>query len=240
MRIALAQLCSKPGDIEKNASVHCDLIKDAITKNADVVVFPELSITGYEPSLARGTMRDLRAWQFSEFQQLADSASITICFGAPIIGIASPRIGIVRIRPYQMPTCYSKMHLHVDELPFFEAGTEYTGLLGVGQPIGIAICYELSVPIHIETVFKYGARLLIASVAKSVAGVANAASQLKQIAMTYSCPVLMVNGIGPSENFISCGMSAVWNKDGSLITQLDDHSSGLLYFDEETSCAFES
>lgn len=237
MRIALAQLGSEPGDVDANVSIHCEFIEHAITREADLVVFPELSITGYEPSLARERMREFTAWQLTEFQRLSDSASIAVWFGAPTVGEASPRISIVAIRPHQLPSCYSKMHLHDDELPFFESGTGYTDLIKSEPRIGIAICYELSIPIHIETVFNHGARLLVASVAKTTRGLANAVPQLKQIATKKRCPVLMVNAIGRSDNFISGGNTAVWNEGGDLVAQLDEHSAGLLYFDVETSSA---
>ena len=52
MRIAIAQIAAIKGNIEKNIENHLKWIKLAIQNNAGVLVFPELSLTGYEPELA--------------------------------------------------------------------------------------------------------------------------------------------------------------------------------------------
>ena len=53
-RIALAQINPSLGDVEKNLKKHIDYINKAIKKKADLIVFPELSLTGY-------TLKDLNA-----------------------------------------------------------------------------------------------------------------------------------------------------------------------------------
>ncbi|MFM7115644.1 MAG: carbon-nitrogen hydrolase family protein [Planctomycetota bacterium] len=231
MRVALAQIRSKPGDVDSNVATHRRFTEHAIDHQADVIVFPELSITGYEPTLARTKMREPIDWQLTALQHLSDSGSIQICFGAPLIGLAAPKIAAITVRPGKTHCCYSKMHLHADELPYFEAGAEYTGILPCKMPLGLAICYELSIPEHVETVFEHGAKLYVASVAKSAVGVTNAIPHLKRTATERNVHVLMVNGVGPSENFVSSGKSAVWNPHGELLAALDDDKEGILYFD---------
>lgn len=80
--IAVAQIDSTVGNVAKNAAHHLAFIKKAITKKADVIVFPELSLTGY-------SIKDLN-WDvavraephkiFSDFLKL--SKAITIIVGA--------------------------------------------------------------------------------------------------------------------------------------------------------------
>ncbi|CAD0299471.1 nitrilase-related carbon-nitrogen hydrolase [Xanthomonas hortorum] len=52
MKLIAAQISSIPGEIGKNISKHLDVIRLAASKDADVLIFPELSLTGYEPGLA--------------------------------------------------------------------------------------------------------------------------------------------------------------------------------------------
>ena len=52
MRIALAQISPYLGDVEKNFRLHLKSIEKAKKKNADLIIFPELSLTGY-------TLKDL-------------------------------------------------------------------------------------------------------------------------------------------------------------------------------------
>jgi NAD+ synthase (glutamine-hydrolysing) len=58
LKIALAQMDTKLGDIESNLQKHLELIEAAREKNAGLITFPELSLTGYylqdlTPSVAR-------------------------------------------------------------------------------------------------------------------------------------------------------------------------------------------
>ena len=52
MNIALAQIAPKLGDVEANFALHAEVLEKARRKKADLVVFPELGLTGY-------TLKDL-------------------------------------------------------------------------------------------------------------------------------------------------------------------------------------
>ncbi len=47
IKIALAQFNSKLGDVKANLEKHLELIEEAHKQNADLIIFPELSLTGY-------------------------------------------------------------------------------------------------------------------------------------------------------------------------------------------------
>jgi NAD+ synthase (glutamine-hydrolysing) len=47
LNLALAQISTKLGDVEANLEKHLDYIKQAKEQKADLIVFPELSLTGY-------------------------------------------------------------------------------------------------------------------------------------------------------------------------------------------------
>ena len=47
MKIAVAQIDAAVGDLERNIERHVVFVKRAIAKRADIIVFPELSLTGY-------------------------------------------------------------------------------------------------------------------------------------------------------------------------------------------------
>jgi len=47
LNLALAQIATKLGDVDSNLAKHLDYIKQAKAQKADLVVFPELSLTGY-------------------------------------------------------------------------------------------------------------------------------------------------------------------------------------------------
>src|SRR5437764_14230086 len=49
MRIALGQINSTVGDLSGNANLMLEAARTAAARNAEVIVFPELSLTGYPP-----------------------------------------------------------------------------------------------------------------------------------------------------------------------------------------------
>ncbi len=47
LKIGLAQIYPTLGDLEANLRKHLEVIEDAVARGADLIVFPELSLTGY-------------------------------------------------------------------------------------------------------------------------------------------------------------------------------------------------
>lgn len=234
MKIALAQLSSKKGDIDTNINHHKKLIQLALTKGATTIIFPELSITGYEPNLAKSLARGVNDPIFNDFQQISDEQHITIGFGLPIQQTEGISISMLLFSPSLPRQDYSKKYLHSDEEPFFIAG-ENENIFIKNTKIALAICYELSVEEHEETAIKKGAEIYLASVAKTAEGVKAAHARLATIAKGHKIPVLMVNSIGPNDDFISAGQSAVWNTEGELISALNINEEALLIFDTITN-----
>jgi predicted amidohydrolase len=83
MRIAIAQIEAIKGNIEKNIENHVKWIYQAIQNKADLVVFPELSLTGYEPDLAESLATNQDDTRLDEMQSLSDKNRITIGIGVP-------------------------------------------------------------------------------------------------------------------------------------------------------------
>jgi len=226
MKICVAQTKPVKGDIETNIIAHKKLIAAAVKHNAGIIIFPELSLTGYEPALAKQlaiTKNDI-----------SNTSNIVIGVGAPTKTEAGNCITMILFQPGKERITYSKKYLHADEEPFFVSGQNFAVLPVNGNNIGLAICYELSVNGHSQNAFNNGATVYIASVAKSATGVENASLTLAQIAQHYSAPVLMSNSVGQSDDFIGAGASAVWNNKGGLLAQLNAGEEGVLIFDTVT------
>lgn len=58
MKICAVQHRPMPGDIAGNTARHLSLIELAIAEGADLVFFPELSLTGYEPRIGKSLVTD--------------------------------------------------------------------------------------------------------------------------------------------------------------------------------------
>ncbi|MDY7093690.1 MAG: carbon-nitrogen hydrolase family protein [Acidobacteriota bacterium] len=234
MRLALAQTHPTPGDIAANLAAHLRFIRKAVSLQADLVLFPELSLIGYEPALAGKLEMPLDDPRLDAFQQVSDAEGTIVGVGAPIAAAGKPQIGLIFFRPHEPRKLYGKHHLHADEEPFFSPAENSWVTLGESLRIGPAICYEISVPEHAERAVVAGAEVYLASVAKTVPGVEVAGERLAAVAKRYSMLVLMANCVGWADGERCGGRSAVWDERGRLLGQLDGEGEGLLLFDTET------
>jgi predicted amidohydrolase len=234
MKIAVAQTNPVTGDIQQNISRHKVLIDLAVSQGADTIIFPELSLTGYEPTLAGTLAINPDDSRLDELFMASETRGITIGAGIPTTHAEGIRISMILFEPGKPRRLYSKRYLHADEEPFFISGPDNPGLIGEKNDIALAICYEISVPQHAEDAFANGAKLYVASVVKSVRNVDKALARLSQIGRDYSMPVLMANSIGQADGEICAGKTSVWNDKGQLLEQLDDIHEGILIFDTDT------
>ncbi|MCZ8523812.1 MULTISPECIES: carbon-nitrogen hydrolase family protein [Paenibacillus] len=234
MRIAVAQIKPQKGNILNNIEKHKALISLAISGQANAIFFPELSVTGYEPELAKDLATDQHDRRFDDFQYISDKHCITIGIGVPTKSNSDILISMVIFQPNQPRQTYSKQKLHADELPYFVGGREQITLTLDGSKIAPAICYESLQIEHAELANQLRTDVYLASVAKSQNGVDKAMRHYPHIAKTYSMTVLMANCIGPCDNFECVGQSAVWSNQGQLVDQLDDIKEGIVLFDSAT------
>lgn len=234
MKICIVQTKSVKGKIQENINNHLEWVERAINFNSDLIIFPELSITNYEPKLAKEYAWDIENSIFNPFQELSDSNNITIGIGVPIKVSDGINISMLIFQPKKKRVVYSKQLLHSDELLYFVSGNEQTILNIEGNKIAIGICYETLQREHFVNAYQKGSDIYIASVAKSKGGIEKAFKHFQQIAKEFNIPILLSNCVGYCDNFMSVGQSAVWNKDGLLIEQLDSQNQGIIIYDTET------
>lgn len=235
MKYCVAQIRPTKGNINQNVQGHLRLIKLASAYKPDIIVFPELSLTGYEPTLADGLAIDIKDPVLDIFQKSSDVNNTVVAIGAPVRVDNDMAIGMLTFQPNLPIQLYTKTYLHSDEDPFFKGKQGISGVKINNKQIAFAICYEVSVPVHAERAFHEGAGVYLASVAKSAAGVDAACKSLAEIAEKYSMIVLMSNAVGPCDDFVCAGRSAAWNALGERVGELDDRSEGLLIFDDVTN-----
>jgi predicted amidohydrolase len=234
MKICVAQTKPLKGDIQRNIDQHINLINLALSHGATTIIFPELSLTGYEPTLAKELATNQDDQRFTIFQKISDASQLTIGVGVPTKNNTGICISMVIFQPDKKRQLYSKKFLHADEEPFFISGQNTISLASGKNNIALAICYEISVAEHAENAFKSGAIIYIASVAKSVNGISNALTTLSTIAHRYSMTVLMSNCVGQCDGDECAGKTSIWNNRGLLLAQLNNTSEGVLIIDTDT------
>lgn len=231
MKICLAQINSRKGDISENIILHEKWIKKAVQHNVDIICFPELSLSSYEPRLAESLAFTIEDVRLTVFQQLSNRYKVTLLIGAPTLTESKPNISQLIFQPHRKLKLYSKQLLHADERLYFSNGKEDQIIEVNHKKVAPAICYEALQPEHLASALKNKPDLYLASVAKDDKGVRKALKYFPVQAKNHNLPILMCNSVGHCDNFQSKGSSSIWNSKGELIAQLDDNKEGLLFYD---------
>jgi predicted amidohydrolase len=234
MKIGIVQTRPVKGDIAANLADHQRWVGLAVERGVGLLVFPELSITGYEPTLAGELATTKDDARFDLLQRLSDKYGIFIGVGAPIKGETGVMIGMIILRPDEARLVYAKQYLHADEEPFFIPGKEQVFLSLDDNKIALALCYELSVPEHSVNAYSHRSNIYLASVAKTAAGMEKAIDILSGIACTYSMTVFAVNCVGVCDGAECGGGSAVIDDLGEVLVTLNDREEGMLIYDTAT------
>jgi predicted amidohydrolase len=166
MKICVAQTKPVRGNIQANIYQHKKLIDIAVSGKADMIIFPELSLTGYEPKLAEELATNKNEKCFEDFQKISNNKNIIIGVGMPLKSDKDIFVSMIIFQPDTPTQVYSKKYLHADEESYFTSGVNTTNIISADVKVATAICYEVSVTEHAATAFKNGAKIYIASVAK--------------------------------------------------------------------------
>lgn len=228
-KIAAAQFSPTRDDIKKNYEKHNRLIMVAVENKVDVIVFPELSLTGYEPDLAKDLIFRNNDERLAPFQKMAKLHDITIIVGAPVAGLKDkPQIGSFVISPNVPIFHYSKMHLHPGEDVYFESGKSELVFQCQEHVLGLAICADAGNPSHAQITSKSGASIYLASVLITESGYETDTEKLKSYAKAHGMIVLMANFSGVSGGWHAIGKSAIWNTKGVILSQAPENQDALV------------
>jgi len=234
MRIGIGQTNPQKGDIEKNIVQHIKLLNIAIHRNADLMIFPELSLTGYEPELAEDLATTSDDKRLDVFQEICDLNKIVIGVGLPTKENDNLFISMIIFQPKRERVTYSKQYLYPTQVCHFTPGQKQI-YLNIGDSIiAPAICYDLSNPEHSKKAYEDNDNIYIASVLSDVDDIDSDIKKLSAIACKYEMIVFMANFIGQSGGFECAGKTSIWNKEGNIVGQLNDKNEGLLVFDTAT------
>lgn len=234
MILASAQTKPTRGDIDTNLLDHYRLIALAVQKGAQLIAFPEMSITGYERENALELAFKKEDPRLDHLKKLAIDHKIVIIVGAPIQIDSELFIGEFIISPDNSISIYTKQFLHEGEDAFFQSSSHYNPMLTIeNQKISFAICADIDNPQHPKNAHTKETDLYIASIFFTPNGISNAYSALQNYAQKYKMNILMSNFSGTSWGYPSAGQSAFWNNKGELIAHMNDSDSGLLLLENQ-------
>ena len=219
LTIAAAQSISIAGDLAANIVWHQRFMQVAAEQGVQLLVFPELSLTGYERGLAAELAIAPEDSVLQTLRDFAQEVGVTTVVGMPIrLSEHSPvLIGALVLGADGSLGVYSKQHLHPGEEVAFAPGTGGSPLTIGDDTIALAVCADFSHASHAAAAAQQGADLYAAGVLITENGYAPDTALLQGYAVRHSMAVLMANHGGPSGGWVCAGRSAIWGADGALI-----------------------
>ncbi|MFK5913454.1 MAG: NAD+ synthase [Woeseiaceae bacterium] len=243
LRIALAQINLLVGDIEGNTSRMLDWIRRAKDEShADIIVFPELALTGYPPEdllLRPGMAERIK----KSLESLAlQSKDITLLVGYPEMtgegvynSVAVIQNGCcnLRARKNQLPN-YSVF----DEKRYFIPSKQHAVFSIKNVKIGISICEDIWSPEPVKEVVEQGAQLVINMNASPFHAhkTSEREAMIAQRVNEVHVPIIYSNLVGGQDELVFDGQSFVINKTAKLTHRFSafEEILGIVDFDTET------
>jgi predicted amidohydrolase len=181
------------------------------------VLFPELSLTGYDRSLTIDDALTASDPRWQRLQAVADTHNIVVVAGTPIASPAGLHIGTVSFVPGTGVTTYLKQYLHEGEEAAFVPGQGGARLVISDQVVGLAICADMTHPEHARAAAESGSTIYAAACFITEEGYATDAALLQRYARDHRMLVLMANYGAPLGGWSSAGRSAIWSDNGTLL-----------------------
>ncbi|MBM3117075.1 carbon-nitrogen hydrolase family protein [Jeongeupia naejangsanensis] len=231
LRIAAAQSISVPGDVSRNVATHIAFARAAAAESVSFLIFPELSLSGYEPALLHKCTLTPCSELLQPLRQIAANAKMTIAFGAPVESESGsvPSIGSINFHADGSTTVYRKRFLHPGEDTFAVPGLIDSHCVDIDKArVALAICADTTHPEHARSAAAAGATLYAAGVLWSKAGYAVDAEMVKSHALAHGFGVLVANHGGPTGGFVSGGKSSFWAGNGELVVRAPDEGNALV------------
>jgi predicted amidohydrolase len=228
-KIAAAQVASVRGDIAGNLRTHVEAITSAADQGVSVLVFPELSLIGYEPDLAAELAITPTDERLAPLAALARRHRMALVVGAPLRNAGpKPGLGAILFAADGSTATYAKMHLGGSEPSHFLPGGTPLSFTTHGQTVGIAICADSSKPSHPQAYADGGATVYAAGVFLNAEWYATDAPRLAGYASRFGMLVVMANHAASAGAYIPVGKSAAWAPGGALLAEAAGTESSLV------------
>ncbi len=222
LTIVVAQPLCVPYDVAVNAVRHAATVRAA---GARVVVFPELSLTGYELDAPAITVDDPRLTPLVEACAAAGSLALV---GAPVPGEAGrSHIAMVAVAGTGTTVAYHKVWLSSTESRRFTPGSKPAVLDVDGWRLGLAICKDTGIPRHASDTAALGIDAYVAATLMSTEEAACQDERARRIAADHQVWVAVASFAGSTGGGYAhaAGGSGIWAPGGVAIARVGPETS---------------
>ncbi|KAA9153185.1 carbon-nitrogen hydrolase family protein [Amycolatopsis acidicola] len=212
LNVAVAQPVSLSHAVEANVAEHARLVRAA---GARVIVFPELSLTGYELGAEPIAPGDPRLAPLVD--ACAETGSLALV-GAPVPG---PHIALLAVDGTGVSVAYRKIYLGGPEPEHFRPGDTPAVLDIDGFRVGLAICKDLGVPEHAANTAALGIDGYVAATAETVENKDLQEKRAHRVATTHGVWVAVASFAGHTGGGFepATGGSSIRRADGTILAQ---------------------
>ena len=239
LRLALAQVNPTVGAVADNAALSIRAIERAREAGADLVVLPELVITGYPPEDLLLQPHFLDAVDRAVAEVTAASVGIVTLLGAPHRAPAL-RNGLHVLGRGALLATYDKVLLPnygvFDERRYFEPGSD-PGLIDLGGVrIGLTICEDIWFPGPPASITALAGASLVINASASPYQRGKGAARERMVgerARENAVAMALCNMVGGQDELVFDGHSLIAGADGATIARAEQFSEQLLVCDLE-------
>ena len=235
MQLALAQINPLIGDLDGNVAMIRDRIEDARAAGADLVLFPELAVSGYPPEDLLLRSDFLERCREAVDEVAAAARNVVVAFGAPLHGPRDLHNALVIASEGEVRAVYHKSHLPnygvFDEARYFGPGSGKALVRLGGHLVGLSLCADLWIPDGPPAAAaRSGAELILnASASPYHSGKGREReTMLFQRARDMVCPIVYCNLWGGQDELVFDGGSVVVDHRGTVVARAGQFCDDLL------------
>jgi len=240
MKIMLAQIAPRVGDITGNIGLIIDAVNQAEDAGCDLIAFPELAVTGYPPEDLLLRPSFMEAARFAVDEVVAASGRCAVVFGAPRCDNGALRNSAFIAIKGELIGVYDKQHLPnygvFDELRYFTPGSGERVVFDLnGWRVGVGICEDIWSDSLAEKQAGLAADVwlnLNASPFHMNKQIEREALMSKR-AKSFAAPVVYVNPVGGQDEVVFDGGSHVMDASGDLLMRATLFEAALPVVDME-------
>jgi NAD+ synthase (glutamine-hydrolysing) len=243
MRLALAQINTVVGDLDGNADRIRQRLAEAKDLKTDLVVFPELAVTGYPPEDLLLRPSFVQAAQAKADELSRDARGIVALIGVPWFDRDLYNACAV-CAAGEIKTIYRKRFLPnygvFDEDRYFASGRDLVLLEHGGTLVGPTICEDMWQPGPPATELALAGAQLIVNLSASPFHLLRDRERQEMFATRArdnSCFVAFCNSVGGQDELIFDGNSLVLDEEGHVLARGPSFEEALLVADVEPSDA---
>jgi NAD+ synthase (glutamine-hydrolysing) len=239
VRLALAQINPVVGDLDGNRELILERLSEARSNSADLVVFPELAVTGYPPEDLLLRPGFIRAAEESVDQIALETRGTTVLVGAPHFDRDLYNACYV-LSGGEVKAIYRKRFLPnygvFDEDRYFAPGRDLVLLEHGKTLIGPTVCEDMWQPGPPATDLALAGAELLVNISASPFYVGRDREREEMFvtrARDNSCFVAFCNAVGGQDELIFDGHSVVIDDEGKVIARAPGFEEALLFADIE-------